>query len=423
MKRKLYILTLMAVFFCVASVCAEDEADDGFVSLFNGRDLTGWIGDTKGYIVEEGSIVCKPGGNLYTDREYGDFVLRFEFKLTAGANNGLGIRTPPKGDAAYVGMELQILDDTAEKYSKLQPWQYHGSIYGLVAAKPGFLKPLGEWNVQEVTAQGTKIKVVLNGTIIVDADLAELKDDGTHHPLNNHPGRLNNKGHIGFLGHGSVVEFRNLRIKDLGPGVIDPPVGFTALFNGRDLAGWKGLMAPPFDNPVKRATLSAEDLASKQKDADDDMRSHWRVEDGVLVFDGKGRSLCTAKDYKNFEMLVDWKIKAGGDSGIYLRGSPQVQIWDPNQHKKGSGGLYNNQKNEQHPAVIADNPIETWNTFRIKMIGDKVTVHLNGQLVTDGVVMENYWDRSRPVFEAGQIELQNHGNTLWFRNVFIRELE
>jgi hypothetical protein len=152
------------------------------------------------------------------------------------------------------------------------------------------------------------------------------------------------------------------------------------------------------------------------------MHAHWKIEHGVLVFDGKGRSMCTAKDYGDFELLVDWKIKARGDSGIYLRGSPQVQIWDPNQHNQGSGGLYNNQQNPRHPTVIADNPIEEWNSFRIRMVGDQVTIHLNDQLVTDNVTMENYWDRKQPIFPTGQIELQNHGNTLWFRNVFIREL-
>ncbi len=398
--------------------------ETGFVSLFNGQDLDGWTGDTNGYVVRGGNLVCKPGGNLYTEREYADFVLRFEFKLTPGANNGLGIRTPLGGNA-YSGMELQILDNTAAKYNALQPWQYHGSIYGLVAAKRGHLKPVGEWNMQEVTADGSKVKVVLNGRTIVDADLATLEESDDIHAFKKHPGMHNAQGHIGFLGHGSVVELRNVRVRELGatpPAAAVPPEGFVALFNGKDLTGWKGLLASPLDNPIKRAALAPEALAKAQADADADMHAHWKVVDGALEFDGKGRSLCTAKDYGDFELLVDWKIKAKGDSGIYLRGSPQVQIWDPAQHKQGSGGLFNNQKNPRHPTAIADNPIEEWNTFRIKMVGDKVTVHLNDQLVTDNVTMENYWDRNQPMFPSGQIELQNHGNTLWFRNVFIREL-
>ncbi|MCR9115886.1 MAG: DUF1080 domain-containing protein [bacterium] len=209
----------LATLIAVESLSAESpqaKSDDGFVALFNGKDLSGWIGDTKGYQTEDGRIICKPGGNLYTEKEYSDFVLRFEFKLTPGANNGLGIRTPTKGDAAYVGMELQILDDGADVYKNLQPWQFHGSIYGLVAPKKGFQKPVGEWNVQEVTANGSKIKIVLNGETIVDADLSKIEQTDDIHSLKKHPGMNNKKGHIGFLGHGSVVEFRNIRIKELG---------------------------------------------------------------------------------------------------------------------------------------------------------------------------------------------------------------
>jgi hypothetical protein len=197
---------------------AKKSDESGFVPLFNGKDLAGWIGDTKGYIAQDGTLVCKPGGNLYTEKQYSDFVLRFEFKLTPGANNGLGIRTPPKGDAAYVGMELQILDDTAKKYSKLRPWQYHASIYGIVPVKRGHQKPVGEWNVQEVTADGPKIKVVLNGETVIDTDLSKIKQTPDIHDLKKHPGMNNKSGHIGFLGHGSVVEFRNIRVKELASG-------------------------------------------------------------------------------------------------------------------------------------------------------------------------------------------------------------
>jgi 3-keto-disaccharide hydrolase len=201
-----------------------------------------------------------------------------------------------------------------------------------------------------------------------------------------------------------------------------PPEGFVALFNGKDLSGWKGLLKGPYDNPAKRATLTAEEYQKRQKEADEDMRAHWEVVDGVLHFDGKGRSLCTAKDYGDFEMLVDWKIKAKGDSGIYLRGAPQVQIWDPANFKLGSGGLYNNKNNPSKPDKNADKPIGQWNTFRIIMIGEKVTIFLNDVLVVDNVTLENYWERDKPIYPTGQIELQNHGNDLYFRNVYIREI-
>jgi hypothetical protein len=196
-----------------------------------------------------------------------------------------------------------------------------------------------------------------------------------------------------------------------------PPPGFVALFNGKDLTGWKGLVA----SPPARAKMSPEQLAKAQDAADKLVREHWKVEDGVLHYDGKANSLCTVKDYGDFEMFVDWKIDKHGDSGIYLRGSPQVQIWE---NKVGSGGLFNNQKKEnpRNPLKVADKPIGEWNTFRIKMVGEKVWVWLNGELVVDNVTMENYWERNKPIYPTGQIELQHHGSHLWFKNIYLREI-
>ena len=197
-----------------------------------------------------------------------------------------------------------------------------------------------------------------------------------------------------------------------------PSKGFVALFNGKDLTGWKGLVG----DPKSRAKMSADELAQAQAKTDEQMCAHWKVEDGALVFDGKGSHLCTAKDYGDFELLVDWKIEKSGDSGIYLRGSPQVQIWDAAERPEGSGGLYNNQKGPSKPLQCADKPVGEWNTFRITMVGDRVTVHLNGVLVVDNVALENYWEREKPIYPTGQIELQSHGSNLYFRNIFIREL-
>ena len=205
-----------------------------------------------------------------------------------------------------------------------------------------------------------------------------------------------------------------------------PPEGYVALFNGKDLGGWKGLPKAPLDNPLKRRAAGPDELKKAQAAADERMRRHWQVEDGALVFDGKGDSLCTVRDdYGDFEMYVDWKILPKGDSGIYLRGSPQVQIWDPEdspQNAVGSGGLFNNKQHPSKPSKRADKPVGQWNTFWIRMVGDKVWVKLNGETVVDGVVLENYWDYSKPIFPTGQIELQNHGNTLWFKNIYIKEL-
>jgi hypothetical protein len=198
--------------------------------------------------------------------------------------------------------------------------------------------------------------------------------------------------------------------------------GWVMLFNEKDLTNWKGLLAAPNDNPINRAQLSAEKLADEQQKADESMRTHWSVKDGILCFDGSGQSLATTETYQDFELFVDWKIQPNGDSGIYLRGTPQVQIWDPEQWKIGSGGLYNN---KVHPAAalkIADRPAGQWNRFFIRMRNDRVTVFLNNELVTDNVVLENYWDNSRPIFDAEQIELQCHGNPVQFRHIYIRPL-
>jgi hypothetical protein len=200
---------------------------------------------------------------------------------------------------------------------------------------------------------------------------------------------------------------------------VVPPEGFIALFNGKDLTNWQGLVELP-----QRLKLAAnpEQLAAVQKAANDRILPHWKPTDGVLHYDGKANSLQTAKDYGDFELRLEYKIGPGGDSGIYIRGNPQVQIWDPAQHPEGSGGLYNNKKSPSKPLRCADNPVGQWNRMQIIMRGDKVTVWLNGWLVTDYVTMENYWDRSKPIPATGPIELQHHGNPLEFRNIFIKEL-
>ena len=421
------VIALFASSLCTLSAAQHEP---GFTSLFDGKSLDGWtlVGQHgAGYGVTNGVIYCAQGGggNLFSEREFSDFVLRLEFKLEPGGNNGIGIRAPLAGDAAYSGMEIQVLDDKAPKHATIKPWQFNGSIYNIVPAKNGTAK-IGEWNSYEITALGRHIRVVLNGRTIVDADLNQVHDLET---LQKHPGMFRESGHIGFLGHNDYVEFRNIRIKELAgePRDNKPPKGFQALFNGKDLVGWKGLLARPNDNPSKRAKLSPEDLAKEQAKADERMREHWKAEKGEIVFDGKGDSLATKKDYTDFEMLVDWKIPPRGDSGIYVRGSPQVQIWEPKSPGQfnppdGSGGLYNNEKNPRHPLKNADKPVGEWNRFRIVMMGDKLHVFLNGETVVNDTTLENYWERDKPIYPAGQIELQNHGGPLWFKNIYIREI-
>jgi hypothetical protein len=222
------------------------------------------------------------------------------------------------------------------------------------------------------------------------------------------------------------------------------PAGFVALFNGKDLTGWKG-----HTTMSERAKLSPEKLAELQATRSKTAAEHWKVVDGAIHCDGKGGvSLVTEKDYANFELLLDWKIEAKGDSGLYLRGQPQVQIWDSENSpgargvdkNSGSGALWNNpypagtdtkddaatlkagQKVGKIPLKKADRPVGEWNTFHITMVGDKVTVKLNGELVVDRAALPNYWDKGKALPAAGPVELQFHGDPLWFKNIYIKEL-
>jgi hypothetical protein len=204
--------------FLAGALAFQTEA--GFTPLFNGKDLTGWVlvrGHGPGYVVENGVLVCpkEGGGNLYTEKEYANFILRLDWRLWEGGNNGIGIRAPLEGDAAYAGMEIQVLDDEAEVYQKmgLKPSQYTGSVYDVFAAKRGYVKRNGQWNSEEIQAEGRRIRVTLNGQVITDVNLDDAKDPEV---LKKHPGLKRTTGHIGFLGHGTRVEFRNIRLKDLG---------------------------------------------------------------------------------------------------------------------------------------------------------------------------------------------------------------
>lgn len=202
--------------------------------------------------------------------------------------------------------------------------------------------------------------------------------------------------------------------------------GFVSMFNGKDLSGWKGLV----ENPITRAKMTPTVLAEKQKAADEHMRKNWSAVNGDLVFSGHGDNIASVKQYGDFEMLVDWKLDPNGkepDAGVYLRGTPQVQMWDISRTdvgaQVGSGGLYNNSVHARDPLKVADNALGEWNTLKIKMIGEQVWVWLNGELVVDNVTMENYWDRKQPIFPVEQIELQAHGSQVWYRDIYINELE
>jgi hypothetical protein len=199
-----------------ANAMLAKKGDDGYAPLFDGSSLAGWAGAVDNYEVVDGAIRCKQGkgGVLHTEKEYSDFAVRLEFKLPPAGNNGLAIRYPGKGgDPAYMGMcELQVLDNEDPKYAKLDPRQYHGSAYGLTAAPRGYQRPVGEWNFQEVTVVGSTVKVELNGNVILNTDLATVKEFMANTP---HPGKDLTSGFFGFAGHGDAVAFRNVRIKSL----------------------------------------------------------------------------------------------------------------------------------------------------------------------------------------------------------------
>jgi hypothetical protein len=211
-----------------------------------------------------------------------------------------------------------------------------------------------------------------------------------------------------------------------------PPQGFTALFNGKYLSGWRGRQ-PNYD-PAAEAALSKEELAKKQADWNVQRDLHWKVDaaKGEIVSDGQSPHLATTKDYGDFELFVDWlMVSRNGDSGVYLRGYPQVQIWDVenprevrNGAPRGSGALWNNNADNpgKWPLVKADNPVGQWNTLRIRMVGPKVWIWLNGKQTVDGQTLDNFFNRSQPIVAKGPIELQTHGSEIRFRNIYVREV-
>ena len=408
-------LAPIAALVCGASLFAAEELV--LRPLFNGTDLSGWKGE--GYVVEDGAMVCTPQGRgLMTEETFANYVLDFEFQLTPGANNGLGIHYPGAGDAAYTGMEVQILDSTHPKYADLKDYQFHGGLYTLAAAKQGFLKPVGEWNQQRVTVMGPTIKVELNDQIILRANLDDL---AARHP--EHAGVKRRSGHIGFLGHGDRVAFRKIHIGELPPVANEAGVkaaGYTRIFDGKSLQGWK-------HTPETR---------------------NWYVTNGILKHDGKPgpvNDLWTEKSYKNFTLVFDWRwsgrgpmksqpiVQADGsqqgeaeieefDSGIYLRGNTksQVNLWNWNV---GSGEVYGYRMDPKMsaevkaavtPKVHADKPIGEWNRTMITLVDDRLTVSLNGRVVIDNAELPG-------IPAEGPIGLQHHGSAIDFANLWILE--
>ena len=417
------IIPMVAVMLA-AQVCAT-AADPQMRPLFNGKDLTGWTG--AGYVVEDGAIVCTPQGrNLVTEGTFSSFILDFEFQLAPGANNGLGIHYPGQGDAAYTGMELQILDNSDAKYKDLKDYQFHGSLYTLAPAAKTGLKPVGEWNHQRVSVIGPAILVELNDTIILRANLDDLNKQ-----FPEHQGAKRRAGHLAWLGHGDRVAFRSIQIAEIAPVANEVQVkasGFTQVFDGKSLAGWKHGSGDP---------------------------SNWCAFNGILKHNGKKgdiNDLWSEKEYGDFTLVLDWRWSGRGplmqrplllpdgsekkkpdgsaetveveelDSGIYLRGNSksQINLWN---WPAGSGEVYGYRtagdstaevRAAVTPKVKADRPLGEWNRMKVSLKGEVLSVSLNGQVVIDHATLPG-------VPARGAIALQHHGGAIDFANIWIKD--
>ena len=356
-----------------------------------------FFGDSYPEKIDEGFVPLADESAMWAKIASGEnIVLRYDF-LTTAPFGGEGV--------------LPALADNNGK----QIWGKDKNYAG----NGSYVRKDGMWNFSEVKLIGGKLEVYINGYLVTTADKVTA--------------------HTKWIGYQGKEQYRNIRVKTLPECAklggcpcqhLQCPDGFTAYYNGDPeqlKTMWKGVTTEgKFDNPFVRQAATKEERELMQIIADKGRDDHWHIRNGVLYFDGfkGGYSLATKQDYGDFEMWADWRIMSiTGDSGLYLRGNPQVQIWDAhNQWHIGSGGLFNNQKNPSKALVIADNLVGDWNRFHVIMRGDRVTVWLNGQLVVDDVTLENYWDRSKPIFPIEQIELQCHGDPTEWRNVFIKAL-
>jgi hypothetical protein len=419
-NRVVNVCGVALAFLLVSTGCGSRPRDPGFLTLFDGQLFSGWQlgpGAVDAFALADGALVTRRGaaGRMFTERQYGDFVLRFEVRAEEGGSLGLAMRAPTEGDPSVLGLEMQL--GPGVRSTERGMLGDHGSLVGVArstAAQGGYFRRVDGWNEQEIVVRGRQIRSTLNGREILDVDLNRLPNPEV---LVVRPGLMRDRGHVGLVARGGGVELRNIRIRELPQAVLVnmAPEGFEALFDGRTLRNWQGLVDPP-----TRAKLSVGDRKVAQIRADYVMTRNWGVEDGALVYRGKGfDNLCTIREFGDMELWVDWKIAPGSDSGLYLRGNPQIQIWD---HAMGSGGLYNNQRHPSQPLVRADRYPETWNRFRIVLVGERVSVWLNNELVVHNTVFENYWNRGQPIPPRGPIELQAHETPVWFRNIYVRAL-
>jgi len=360
-----------------------ETKDAAFDALLN------WPGSEA---ADELLAICKdPSASSYFDRALNAYIRLASNPAMTGENRQIRLRN---------AMEIAKTND--QKNAILRQIQRTGTFQGLIFAG----QYLDDKALQESAAQAV-MNLALGNKQYTGQVVRDL--------LNKAASVLNNPD----AGYQREAIKKHLNEMEDGE-------GFVSIFNGKDLSGWKGLV----ENPIARSKMTAQQLAKAQQKADEQMRKDWKVENGYLVFDGTGYdNLCTVKQYGDIEMYIDWMLDPAGpeaDAGIYLRGTPQVQIWDTARvnvgAQVGSGGLYNNQVNESKPSKVADNKMGEWNSFYIKMVGDRVTVVLNGETVVNDVMLENYWDRKQPIFPIEQIELQAHGSKVYYRDIYVKEL-
>lgn len=408
LKRYLIIVVLAVLSGRISTIHA---ADSGFVLLFNGQNLDGWVNVNcapETWTVRDGLILCTgiPTGVLRTERHYENYILELEYRhMKAGGNAGLFIHSDPitaPGQPFTRSTEIQILDGrNSENYTS------HGDIFGIHGAtmkpdKPhpnGWMRslpserrcrPAGQWNHYRVESRDGSVALAVNGKVVTRA--SQLKP---------------RKGYICLESEGGEVQYRNIRIRELpstnppSDAIAKKDEGFRSLYNGLDLRGWKQLKGH---------------------------EGHWQAKNWILDYDGKSEArdkhLWTEQAFGNFTLIVDWRLPAVGDSGIYLRGSSksQINIWN---HPFGSGEIWGYRTDQNMspdvrkaamPILKADNPVGKWNRFEITVVGDKVTVILNGKTV----IRET---RLPGMPERGPIALQHHGDPVQFANIYIKELD
>ncbi len=406
------ILVTASIMLGTSMATAAEKADDGFIPLFNGKDLTGWQGATDGYQVKRGVLISSKDahGTIYTKKEYDNFLLRLEFRNEPGGNNGIGLRTPLGGEQpGFASMEIQILDDEHPRWKDLKPVQYTGAVYGVSAPRRGHLKPAGKWNKMEILADGPRIKVTLNGTQITDVDLSKVGPQEIHgHQLT---GLLRAKGFLAICGHNQHTEFRNIRIRELKPSAKEKKEGFTSIFDGKTLDGWQG-----------------------------GLQGH-AAENGALVSKKHGGgNLFTKKEYANFIFRFEFKLQPGGNNGIALRaplGGNIAYEGMESQVLDDTAAVYKNlQPYQFHGSIYGIfaakrgslNPVGQWNREEIVCDGSKIKVTVNGKVIVDGDLdtvrngtMDGHEHPGR-FRKSGHIGFLGHGHRIEFRNLRVKEL-